>query len=101
MLSDTPGLRLVHLESKAPEELGARPSEDAKKKKVGSGLYRHGLRIELEGAYPASVQYLERLEGSRWSLLWDRFDYEVQQYPNGRATIDLHTISDREEWIGV
>lgn len=104
MLGDTPNLRLVQLESRPPEELGARekPAEgEAETKRASSGLYRHGLRIELEGPYPATVDYLERLESSSWHLLWDRFEYEMQTYPNGRATIDLHTISDRKEWMGV
>ena len=101
VLAETPGLRLVQLESRPPEELGVRQGEGEEEKVVGSGLYRHGLRILLEGPYPETVRYLERLEISRWNLLWDRFNYEVQEFPKGRATIDLHTISDHEEWIGV
>lgn len=101
ILAATPSLRLVQLESRPPEELGAREQADRSATPVGSGLFRHGLRIELEGSYPATLRYLERLEKARWNLLWDRFDYQVQLYPKGRATIDLHTISDRKEWIGV
>lgn len=101
VLAETPAIRLVHLESRPPEELGVRAASDPERPPTRSGLFRHGLRIELEGPYPRTVDYLERLEASSWHLLWDRFDYEVEAWPTGRVTIDLHTISDRQEWIGV
>lgn len=64
-------------------------------------FYRHGFRIELEGNYLATLSYLEAIEGLSWDLSWDRIVYEVIEYPRARVSIELHTVSDEENWIGV
>lgn len=103
MLADRPGLSLVRAESRAPHRVGSGALHDADSSILDSteGLYRHGLRIEIEGDYAATLDYLERVEASPWNLLWDRLEYRVQQYPTATITLDLHTISEVEEWIGV
>ena len=114
LLGTDDDLRLVRLQSHAPrpvtsgsatEEIqnaaagAAAPMSDLGED--GKGLYRHGLTLEIEGSYGATTSYLRRIESSPWHLLWERFDYRVEEYPRARIRIDLHTISDQEEWIGV
>jgi len=103
LLRSESGLRLVRLEAHEPERLGAPApgtSADLAPSSIGR-LYRHGLTLEIEGGYGAAVAWLERIEGSGWRLLWDRFELEVTEFPNSTVTIDLHTIGETEEWIGV
>ena len=92
-------LKLVKLESQKPTRIGQ--SQDGAAPGPGSGLYRHGLVIEIEGNFSSTLDYLRRLESSRWNLLWDRFEYQVQKFPTATVTIELHTLSEQEEWIGV
>jgi MSHA biogenesis protein MshJ len=68
--------------------------------KPGTQLYRHGMRLELSGSYLDALAYLHELERMPWGLAWDRVDYQIVTHPKGRLVLELHTISDREEWIG-
>ncbi len=99
LLSEDRHLKLISLRSQPPIRIG----EGTPVATAGDtpGLYRHGIRIEIEGDFRSTVDYLRRLEGSEWHLLWDRFEYRVDSFPTARVTIDLHTLSDREGWIGV
>lgn len=112
LLDRSDDLRIVRLHSHAPQPITsgfaavteANPinqSATAPRHKVSNLLYRHGLTLEIEGSYPAATAYLRRIESSPWHLLWERFEYSVEKYPKGHILIDLHTISDQEEWIGV
>jgi len=99
LLAADRSLKLIKLESQPPERIGQ--GHESSSVATGLGLYRHGLRIEIEGNFGATVSYLRRLEDSRWNLLWDRLEYQVQEFPSAKVTIELHTLSEREEWIGV
>jgi MSHA biogenesis protein MshJ len=104
VLASTPGLELIRVESQPPVRIGAAQTPDpevAATPSLGPRLFRHGLEIEVEGSYPATLDYIERLEASRWNLLWDGFELEVSKFPTARVRIDLHTISGEEEWVGV
>jgi MSHA biogenesis protein MshJ len=95
LLADDGRLELVHLTSEAPRRLGPEETSGA------STLYHHGLRLEIQGDFAATLDYLRRLEASDWQLLWDRFEYRVESHPEARVTIEIHTLSEREEWVGV
>ena len=99
LLAEDQSLKLISLRSRPPARIGSDQDLNGADPKLG--LYRHGLRIEIEGGFHATLNYLKRLENSEWNLLWDRFEFRVDQYPKATITIDLHTLSDREEWIGV
>ncbi len=68
---------------------------------LGASVYRHGMRIELEGRFPDVVAFLETMESLPWSLFWDRLHYEVTEYPVARVTLVVNTLSTEEGWIGV
>jgi MSHA biogenesis protein MshJ len=95
LLAHDDRLELVTLTSEAPRRLGPEATQGA------STLYQHGLRIEIQGDFAAALDYLQRIEQSRWQLLWDRFEFKVESFPDARITLELHTLSEREEWVGV
>lgn len=95
LLAHDDRLELVALTSEVPRRLGPEETQG------NSTLYQHGLRIEIQGDFAAALDYLNRIEQSRWQLLWDRFELEVQGFPAARITLELHTLSEREEWVGV
>ncbi len=117
ILGQVPGLELIRVESQPPRRLGQAPLDDAATlasaattassadaaaiTRAGLRLFLHGLEIEVDGSYPAMLEYVERLEASHWNLLWDRLELEVVKFPKAHVRIDLHTISSDEEWIGV
>jgi MSHA biogenesis protein MshJ len=91
-------LQIVRLESLPVESLlkveeGPAPAR--------ARVYRHGLVLELQGDYLATLQYLESLEALPWNLLWDSLEYRVDEYPDARVTLVVYSLSTQEGWIGV
>lgn len=95
LLAGDERLKLVRLTSAPPRKLGLELAQG------GRLLYQHRITIEVEGDFASTLAYLRRIEGSRWQLLWDRLEYRVEQFPDANVTIELHTLSEREEWVGV
>ena len=121
LLQTRPGLRLLGLESfSAPLALPAPPPADgpppvaavpANARAAAAPapiLYRHGMRLTLEGSYFELRDYLQDIErqslaqGGR-RLFWERLDYQVGEAGPGKARIvlELYTLSREAGWVGV
>lgn len=89
-------LRLAGLERLPPTalELGDEAQE-------GAPIYRHAVRVTLEGTYPSIQAYLEALEALPWDFYWHSLDYEVVDYPQARAVVELQTLAGQRAWIGL
>ncbi len=105
MLRREPGLRLIAVRSLPATPLLEKPADEgAKTEKIPAaraGIYKHGLILEFDGTFPATLRYLKALETLPWQLFWDRMDYQVQHYPHARVTITVHTLSLNAGWLGV
>lgn len=64
-------------------------------------LYKHGMNIELAGAYLDVLSFLRAVEKLQWDIFWDAISITITEYPNNRVTIKLHTISLDSAWIGI
>ncbi|MCZ6823127.1 MAG: hypothetical protein O7F10_09285 [Deltaproteobacteria bacterium] len=100
------GLQLVRLESVPASPLLAPDEELGSEGKVdlGSGpirLFRHGLILELSGDYMSVLRYVQALERLPWKFFWESMNYQVQQWPTGKITLKLLSLSSEEGWIGV
>ncbi len=103
-------LKLLSVRSLASEHL-IQPKEDFEDEATIVGeretkqeqveVFRHGLQIEFEGNYLATLEYLKTLEALDWEFYWDAVQLEVTDYPKSRVTITVHTLSLRDSWIGV
>lgn len=58
-----------------------------------TAFYRHGVEVSLRGSYFDLAQYLTALEKLPVRLLWGRLEMQVEQYPEVRLTLQLHTLS--------
>lgn len=95
VLTRQTGLRLSAVESLPAEPLlAAEPGTE-------TGVYRHGLRLVLEGSFQRALDYLQALEQLERSLYWDAVGLEMLDYPRARVTIQVHTLGLTEAWIGV
>ena len=65
------------------------------------GLYKHSFVLRLEGSYPAAIEYFEALSELPWRFNWDALHYEVISYPKASISLEIHTVSMSEDWIGV
>lgn len=49
-------------------------------------------RLVLKGSFFGLMSYLKRMEQLSWRLYWDSFDYTIDKYPEGIATITFYTL---------
>jgi MSHA biogenesis protein MshJ len=94
LLLEEPGLTLKSAENGAPI-----PINPAGVKTEKPLLYQHNIIIEFSGSYFATLHYLQRLEKLPWRLYSDALDYQVQQYPQAKVTLHLHTLSPQENLL--
>ena len=113
VLHKTGGLKLNNLRSLGVTPLVAKEEseKDTENKTVKDATkltadnidnaYKHGLRIEFNGDYLTTLNYLKQLEELEWGFFWDGFELNVNEYPDANASIEIFTLSLKEEWIGV
>jgi len=98
-------LKLRRVASLAPEPLTPAPvaGEEGPPGEVEATphLYRHGVSIEFEGSFAASLRYLRALEAMQWGFYWGGFELTVERYPRSHMKLTVHTLSFDEGWIGV
>ncbi|MCH8550795.1 MAG: hypothetical protein LAT62_02585 [Natronospirillum sp.] len=94
LLERQDGLRLRRLETLPMTSTGSSGDE-------GTQVYRHALTMELDGSFNAIARYIRAVEDSEWQIYWQSMHYEIGQYPNGRLTITLYTLSNEEGWLNV
>jgi MSHA biogenesis protein MshJ len=75
--------------------------DDSTSAEARSALFRHGLLVVLEGSYLDCLAYLQSVERLPWQLYWRSLELDATSYPRSQITIELHTLSLAEEWIGV
>lgn len=64
-------------------------------------VYRHGVKIELDGKFLDVLEYIMALESMKWRVYWKSFHYQTSNYPNGRASFVIETLGFDNRWIGV
>lgn len=69
------------------------------KEAVGTELYRHGVEMTLRGSYFDLLQYLTDLEKLPARLLWGPVELRVEQYPEVRLTLQVHTLSTQRSLL--
>ena len=62
---------------------------------TGAEVYRHGVVVTLKGPYFDLLQYLSELEKLPAPLLWGAIELQVDQYPEVKLTLTVHTLSTR------
>lgn len=48
--------------------------------------------LSLKGNYFSIMKFLERVEGLKWQLFWDKLTYRVEKYPEATAIIEFYTL---------
>lgn len=108
-------LRLVSLENLAPSMLtsasvgavtplvgeSAVAASEGLDAENGIQVYRHGLRMVFEGNYLETIRYLRSLENLDTTFFWQSLSYNVTEWPKANITLEIFTLSTRQEWIGV
>ncbi len=82
-------------------ETGAVNFESVTRTDVAGQVYSHGLVIEFEGDYFSTLKYLRFLEEITGSFFWDAISYEQIDWPTAHVTLEIHTLSTDQGFIGV
>lgn len=72
--------------------------------KTGAGetsLYRHGVELAVKGSYFELLQYLEELEKRSSVLLWGSVELQVEQYPDVRLRVVIHSLSRNASLLAI
>ncbi len=93
-------LKLISMTSLQPERITTgHQSEDAAAQQQ-SHYYIHPVSLTLEGNYFDMMNYLAALEALPVQYFWRQARYEVTNYPIGRMTMTVYTISESAIFIG-
>ncbi|MEW6132885.1 MAG: MSHA biogenesis protein MshJ [Pseudomonadota bacterium] len=112
MLLRNDGLRLVSFETLPRQNLAAAVAEaaaqgaesraaQALQEATQAGVFRHGVKITVEGSYPALVHYLEEMESLPWQMFWGRAELKTGEYPNATLALTLYTLSLEQAWLTI
>jgi len=100
-LENLPVIRLPGLNEDGQNTSSPTASDPGNAETARTEIYQHGVRLTVEGSFFDIQRYLKAAEAMPWQIYWDQLDYKVQNYPRASATITAHTLSLKEEWIGV
>ncbi|RUO42820.1 hypothetical protein CWE15_05300 [Aliidiomarina taiwanensis] len=56
-------------------------------------IMQYPVKVTLTGDFFAIHDYLEALSGLPLSFYWQGFDYQVEEHPEARVTLELFTLS--------
>lgn len=101
LLAESQQLKVIELSSIAPVRIQAVDAATPDMQQAAPGVYRHGIRLVLEGEYFQIRDYLQRLEALPWRFFWQAFDYQVLEHPRARLTLELGTLSTGKAFLGV
>lgn len=114
MLSQTQSLKLVKLQSLPAINLLAKPNKNESKEpnnqppktelaknKSAIGLYQQGILLTIEGNYHDIHQFLQQAELLPWRFYWQKFNYQVSQYPTAQLELKLITLSLSEGFVSL
>lgn len=106
------GLRLVNMRTlpisgvlDAPKDGAAKsgpaapPASAAGTGREMEHLFRHGVELTIEGAYPELLAYLAEVERSPQRLLWSRAQLSVEQHPRAVLKLTVYTLSLDRKWL--
>ena len=68
---------------------------------AGAELYQHRIQLELEGKYDQVSKYLAQVEALPEKVFWQNLAFQMDNYPVGRLSLEVYTLSTSKDLIGV
>ncbi|HMY41109.1 MAG TPA: hypothetical protein PK011_17420 [Marinagarivorans sp.] len=56
-------------------------------------IYKQYIALKLKGNYFQILNYLKRLEATRWHFYWEALFYQVSQHPEATVEIRVYSLS--------
>jgi MSHA biogenesis protein MshJ len=102
-LRTLPATPLVEAPDKAGKTGAAAPAPGFQDKPAAGAnlVFKHGIRITLQGSYTDLHDYLARLEKLPWRMFWSRASLNADDYPHLMLTVTIYTLSLDKAWLEV
>ncbi len=102
VLDRQPGLELIRVENKVPQPMRSATQVTGEGgEEPMAQVYKHGLIIEMQGDYFSLLNYLTYLENLSERFFWDEVHFLQSGWPDATITLELHTLSTEEGFVGV
>ncbi|MEY4767048.1 MAG: hypothetical protein RI907_3721 [Pseudomonadota bacterium] len=89
VLGTRPDLTVVSMKTLSPDEVRkAQPGS-----KDTTGLYRHGIELQLAGRYQSLFEWLSTMESWPRKVLWSGMKLELDEHQQVVMTVKLFTLS--------
>ena len=59
------------------------------------------MKISFQGRYQDVVKYIADMEQLDWKLIWDKVTLKTVEYPLIEVEIEVSTLSDVKQWVGL
>ncbi len=92
MLAAHPRLRVIGVQTQAPQPLAANPGDAA-------GLYQHGLELRVEGRYLDLLAWLQALERAPYRVYWRELELKVGTDGVPVTRVAVFTLSREAAWL--
>ena len=101
-LRNLPATPLVQKEGEAAAPAGGAPAQSAGGRAAAPGrhVYKHGVRVVIEGSYLDLLNYVARVEKQPWQVYWGK-TVMSSDYPTARVELTLYTLSLDQAWLVV
>ena len=98
VLAQQKSLQFVRIENLGAEPLLREQDDETANE---AGIYKHTMRLEMQGSFANTLAYLRALEKLDWQFRWDEVDLTMLDYPTARVIVTVHTLSMQRGWLGV
>lgn len=98
VLAQQKSLQFVRIENLGAEPLLREQDDETLNE---AGIYKHTMRLEMQGSFANTLAYLRALEKLDWQFRWDEVDLTMLDYPTARVIVTVHTLSMQRGWLGV
>lgn len=68
---------------------------------TGTGVYKHGVILKLQGSYFELMDLLLQIEASPLKFYWESLDFRTLEYPRAEIELKVFTLSSEEGLLGV
>lgn len=105
LLRESSGVRLREVRNVLPAPVTVAERQDATTEpgisETTPRLYRHGLKITLEGDFFSLLNYVLQVERHERRFAWKSLRLVVEAYPKALLEIELQTLSLDAGWLDV
>lgn len=103
LLNKESGLKLTSVKSLSakPVTLNGMTKMSQGDANAQANLYQHTLLLEMEGQYDQVKKYLSQVERLPEKVFWKNLAFQMQDYPMGRLSLEVYTLSTSKDLIGV